>query len=163
MSIETIKNRITQWFQEEGFNPTEITDPNAHFNIVVTVANLPFNVVQDIRKRDSFFVGTRVTFTNNQLASFRRLSREKKQSYTWNLRMELLKNPGLGNFEIRHNPPKDISEVFISSRPIFYDAITKDKVISTIHTIFKAAMMTIWKLEEISGTRPTSLQSPYIS
>jgi hypothetical protein len=63
------------------------------------------------------------------------------------LRLALLRNNELGDFQIKPDPPNDIAEVFVASRRIFYDTLTKDKLISIIQIVYKEVMMIVWMLE----------------
>lgn len=158
-SIEVIKKKIIDWLNAEKFRHEEVSDQNAYFNIVVYVSNLGFNTIQRRDREDSIFIGTNLNFTPQQITLLKEMNTPKKQSYFWTLRMRLLNSPTLASFEIRPNPPEEVRTVFISSKPIFYDGLSKGKLFSILFDVHKAVIMTIWLLEQISGAT-TSSQMP---
>lgn len=162
--IEVVKKRIVDWLETEKLRPKEIPDSNAHFNIVAHISNLGFNIIQRKDKKDNIFIGTNLNFTPQQISLFKGMNEAKRQSYFWNLRMRLLNSPNLGSFEIKPHAPQEISVVFISSKPIFYDGLSKDRLLNVLFDVHKAVMMTVWLLEETSGSTSTSsMPSTYIS
>ena len=89
-------------------------------------------------------------FTEEQLKLLKDMDEKKRQEFFWELRLALLKNNELGYFQIKPNPPHDIREVFISSRRLYYDGLTKDRLMTTIKAIF----MVIWMLEQKVEIKP---------
>jgi hypothetical protein len=154
MSTEKInetKERIINWLKEEAYSPEETVDPNAFFNIVAKVGNMVCNIAQNVRKRDSIIVGTNLLISSDQLILLKEMSVTKRKEFFWDLRMSLLKNAELGNFEIKPNPPDNISAVFISSKQIFYEDLTKGSLFSAIQAVFRATLMVIWMIQQYAG------------
>lgn len=89
--------------------------------------------------------------TEEQLKLLRDMNVKKRQEFFWDLRLALLGNSELGDFQIKPNPPDDFRELFVASKRIFYDALTKDRLVSAISSVFKAVMMVIWMLERYAG------------
>ncbi|MDQ1279268.1 MAG: hypothetical protein QG670_528 [Thermoproteota archaeon] len=58
------------------------------------------------------------------------------------------------DFQIKPNPPNDIAMVFISSRKIFYDGLSKDRLIFSCHSVFRAFTEVLWTLELYTGAPP---------
>jgi len=150
--IKEIKEKILNWLKEEKLQPREISDPNAYFNICITVGGLALHVIQKADQIDSIAVGANLVFTEEQLKLLENMSDKKRQEFFWELRLALLKNNELGDFQIKPNPPHDVKEVFISSRRLFYDGLTKDRLMTAIFTVYKAIFMVIWMLEQKAGT-----------
>jgi len=149
--IKEIKEKVLTWLKEQAFSPQEMPDANAYFNFGIKVAGHPLHVVQDVRSLDSVFAGANLVLTTPQLSLLKNMDKQKRQEYFWDLRLTLLGNTELGDFEIKPNPPDDVREVFISSKRIFYDALTKDRLINAIGGVYKAVMMIIWMLERYAG------------
>jgi len=163
-SADAVKKMIIDWLNAERFKSKEVPDQNAHFNIVAFISDLGFNIIQARDKEDSVFIGTNLNFTPQQISLFEGMNKAKKQSYFWALRMRLLNSPNLGTFEIKPKAPKEIDSIFISSKPIFYDGLTKDRLFCVLFDVHKAVMMTIWLLEEMSGaTSTSSMPSTYVT
>ena len=160
--IGATKQKILTWLREEAFSPEEMPDPNAHFNFGIKVAGSPLHVVQKVHTVDSIFVGANLVLTPDQLDLLgESMDGKKRQEFFWDLRLALLSNSELGDFQVKPNPPHDVREVFITSRRVFYDALTKDRLILAIQTVYKAVMMVVWMLERYAGKiTPKESQSP---
>jgi len=150
--VKETKGKVLDWLKEEAFSPEDVADPNAYFNFSIKVSGSPLHVVQNVRAIDSFFVGANLVLTPAQLDLLKNsMDKKKRQEFFWDLRLTLLKNNSLGDFEIKPNPPDDVREVFVSSRRIFYDALTKDRLIHAINAVYRAVMMVVWMLERYAG------------
>jgi hypothetical protein len=149
--VNKTKQKILDWLKEEAFSPQENADPKAYFNISVQIGNLGCNIVQDVHHNDSFFVGANLVFGANQQVLLKGMEIQKVNDFLWELEMSLIKNNELGDFQIKPKPPEDIQAVFISSKRIYYDQLTKGNLVSTISVVLRAIMMTIWMLEKHAG------------
>jgi len=162
--IENVKKKI-DWLTVEGYQPEDVSDKDlqALFNILAKVAGgHPYHIVQKKDKQDCFFIACNLVLTPQQLSLLAKMGKEKRWSYFWNLRLRLLTHQNLGDFEIKPNPPKRVTEIFISSKPIYYDALTKNRVISTLIDVYKSTMMAIWMLEQTAGVPVSSTESMYV-
>ena len=138
--IRRVKDKIGSWLREENIFPREALDPQAHFNFYIQLGNLNVNVVQKADWRDSIVLGTTV-FLGPLSGKIDQMNQEKKQEFFWDLSLELLKNEEIGDFDIKPDPPDNVSEVLIQSKPIFYDGLTKDRLMNTIYSMFKIMIM----------------------
>jgi hypothetical protein len=150
-TIQSTKSKVIDWLKIEGFAPEERTDPRAYFNIQATISGMSLHVVQPIGKLDSIFVGANMVLTLEQQELLRKMGKEKRREFFWDLRLALLTSQPLGDFQIKPNPPEDVREVFISSKGIYYEALNKDRLISTLNDVLKYLMMVIWLLERTAG------------
>lgn len=140
--VKEVKEKVLNWLKEESLSPEEVSDPNAYFNFSIKVAGQPFHIVQNVRSLDSVFVGANLVLTPAQLSLLKNnMNKNKRQEYFWDLRLALLSNLELGDFQIKPNPPDDVREIFISSKTL----------VRSIYSIYKAAMMIIWMLERYAG------------
>jgi hypothetical protein len=151
------------WLKEEAFLPEEEVDPQAYFNISSRIGNMGCNIVQDTHHIDSFFVGANLVLDKEQLALLREMGDKKRQGFFWDLRMSLLKNNEIGDFQIKPNPPEDTQSVFISSKRVYYDDLTKGRLINAINVVLRACMMVIWMLQQYAGiiTPKKDQKTPY--
>ncbi len=158
--IEAVKNRIRSMLSQEGFQIKEIKDANTHFNFMTEVGGLPYHVFQNINKRDNIFISGSFKIAPRQVDSFSKLEHTRKREFFWNLRISLLTRQALGDFKIKPKPPEKIEEIFLSSKPVFYDGLTKEKFFSTLFEIHKCAIMIRWMFEEAVGaeSETSSLQ-----
>lgn len=149
--IEVVKNQITMMLSGEGFQIKEIKDSNTHFNFMTMVGGLPYHIFQNVNRRDSIFVAGNFKITPHQVGLFSRMEQTRKKEFFWNLRISLLTRQSLGDFKIKPKPPEKIEEIFLSSKPVFYDGLTKEKLFSTLFEIHKCSMMVKWMFEEAVG------------
>lgn len=162
-SIDIVKGKIVDWLREEGFQFKEVDDSNAYFNLMTIVGGKPIHIFQNRGKKDSVAVISNLEFSPEQTKLFSKIGKAEKQSFFCNLRIALLARQSLGDFKIKPKPPEQIEQVFISSKPIYYDELTKSNLISTLYDIHKSVMMAVWLLEEATGapSGTTGLQSMY--
>jgi len=149
--IKETKEKILGWLKEESLSPEDVADPNAYFNFGVKVSGSPLHVVQSVGAIDGVIVGANLILTPTQMDQLKSMDGKTRQEFFWDLRLALLKNNRLGDFQIKPDPPDSIQEVFVSSRRIFYDALTKDRLINAIGDVYRAVMMVIWMLERYAG------------
>lgn len=153
--IQEVKNKVYEWLKEEGLSPEELSDPNSYFNFGITIGDNSFNIVQKIDSNDSIFIGTNLVLSNEQTSSLTNISDDKKQEMVWGLRMSLIRNKDLLEFNVRPDPPQDIQEVYLSSRRIFYDGLIKNALINLIHSLYKTIKEVIWIFEYYTeNTKP---------
>ncbi len=162
-NVDTVKGKITDWLREEGFQFKEVDDSNAYFNLITMVGGKPYHIFQNRGKMDSVTVASNLELTPGQIKLFSQIAKAEKQLFLCNLRIALLTRQSLGDFKIKPKPPEQIEQIFLSSKPIYYDELRKGSLISTLYDTHKSAMMAIWLLEEVIGTPSTaaSLQSMY--
>lgn len=165
-TVRKVREKVLNWLKEEALSPEEVSDPNAYFNFGIKVGGSPLHVVQNVRNLDSILVGGRLVLNQPQLDLLKnKMDKKKRQEFFWDLRLALLTNNELGDFRIEPKPPEDVQSVFVSSERIFYDALTKDRLIHAIHSVYKAIMMVIWMLERYAGapTPKGKKTSPYVA
>jgi hypothetical protein len=136
--IKRVRDKIGRWLREENISPSEALDLQALFNFHIQPGNL--NIVQMVDWRDSIVVGTNVLL-GPLSGKINQLNRERKQEFFWDLSLELLKNEAIGDFDIKPDPPDNVSEVLLKSKPIFYDGLTKDRLMNTIYSMNKTMIM----------------------
>jgi len=164
--IKETREKVLNWLKEEAFSPQDMPNANAYFNFGIKVAGNPLHVLQNVRSLDSIFVGANLVLTPPQLSLLKKnMDKKKRQEYFWDLRLALLMNTELGDFQIKPHPPDDFREVFISSKRIFYDGLTKDMLIHAINNVYKAVMMVVWMLERYAGAPAPKEknESPYVA
>ncbi len=149
--INKTKQKIIEWLKEEGFSAEEKQDPNAYFNIQATKGRINVNIIQNPPFNDSIFIGGNIAVAPEQQALLKSRSRDKREDFIWDLQMSLAANNELGDFALKPNPPDDIQTIFVSSRRIYYDELTKGKLFTSINIVMKNIILTIWKLQKFVG------------
>lgn len=153
--IKETKDRVLFWLKEESLSPEEIIDPNGYFNFVITSGDLKLNVIQNSRHIDSLFIGTKWTLGKEQLDLHKNIMDDAKRiALFWDLQFMLLNDNLLGDYQINPNPPHDFLELFVSSKPIFYDSLTKQTLMHAVFAVHKAMMRAVLLLEKHGGVLP---------
>jgi hypothetical protein len=155
--INKTKQKIMDWLKEEGFSAEEKQDPNAYFNIQATKGGMGVNIVQNPPFNDSFFIGGNIAVNTEQQTIFKSRSREKREDFIWDLQINLLTNNELGDFMLKPNPPNDLQVIFISSRRIYFDELTKGKFLAIMNIVMKSVIMSIWKLQKFTGMNMSNM------
>jgi hypothetical protein len=157
------KAKIIRWLKEEGFEAKELKGKHTYFNLITKMGGDPYNIFQSRNKKDSVIVSCKLRLTSEQKSLFAKMDKSDRRSFIWDLKMALLTRSSVGDFRILPKAPLSMEAVFISSKPLYYDGLTKTALFSTLFDIHKNAMMVQWMLEETSGaTVPTKdVQSMY--
>lgn len=157
------KAKITRWLKEEGFEAKALKSKHTYFNLITKMGGDPYNIFQSKNKRDSVIISCRLRLTSEQKSLFSKMNKSEQRSFVWDLKMALLTRSSVGDFKLRPKPPLSMEAVFISSKPIYYDGLSKNTLFSTLFDIHKSAMMVQWMLEETSGATVSTkdVQSMY--
>ncbi len=143
------------WLKEESMHPEKIIAPNAYFNIKIKSVDLWLNLVQSVRSIDSFIVATKWTLGKDQIDLYQnKMNKQKRIEYYWDLQFMLLNDSMIGDFKICSQPPNDFKQLFVSSKRIFYDGLTKQKLMDSIVSVHKAMIKSVFLLERYSGVFP---------
>jgi hypothetical protein len=153
-NIQVVKSKIIGWLKEEACSPEERNDPNAFFNIGAKIGNFSCNIVQSVQKQDSFAIATNLILAKEQIVMLQEMTPEKRQKYFFDLRIVLASNNELGEFAIKPQPPERIETIFVTSKPIYYDGLTKDRFMNSIFPVLKAIMISVMLLEQHAGKIP---------
>ena len=151
--INKTKLKILDWLKEEGFSAEEKQDPNAYFNIHAIKSGISVNIVQNPPYADSIFIGGNIAVAPEQQALLKARSRDKREDFIWDLQMNLAANNELGDFGLKPNPPDDIQVIFLSSRRIYYEELSKAKFFAALNIVLKNIILTIWRLQKFVGMR----------
>jgi hypothetical protein len=77
--------------------------------------------------------------------------------FVWALNMDFIINNELGDFAIQPKPPEDIRSVFVSTRQLYYDELTKGKFMVSVHVLLKVTVLIMWMLQKLLGVPKPSL------
>ena len=147
-----VKQKVLDWLREEGFfAEEEEPGPLMNFNISASKGKLAFNVMQDCSRIESVFVCTNVLVGPEQKHRLQEIPLKRRMDFVWALNMDFIRNNELGDFVIQPEPPDDIQSVFVSTRQLYYDELTKGKFMVSVHVLLKAAVMTMWMLQKLLG------------
>lgn len=150
--IASVKAKISRWLSEESCKPAERSDSRAHFAIEITFNNQSFAVIQPKERNDSLSVGSRMGLATFQVERLKKMELPKKEALIWELHLALMNKNQLSLFELGPHLPTDFNEATIQSRPIYYDALTKDRLMSAIESVFRAFVLIQDTIDKYSGS-----------
>jgi len=145
-----LENKIKRWLTEEGLLGQIVDDENANFHFIV---NYPedhvIDVIQPKDKEDLVLVACATSVSPEHLSKIRELSESKREEFLWQVRFSL--NKFLVDFQLEH--PRNILESYLVTDEIYDDALTKDRLISTIKKVFKAKLHVLWLIQKKFGEK----------
>lgn len=145
-----MEGKIKRWLSEEGLLGQIVDDENANFHFIV---NYPedhvIDVIQPKGKRDLVLVACATSVSPEHLSKIRELSESKREEFLWQVRFSL--NKFLVDFQLEH--PRNILESYLVTDEIYNDALSKDRLISTIKRVFKAKLHVLWLIQKRFGEK----------
>ncbi|MDI9623285.1 MAG: DUF2299 family protein [Methanothermobacter sp.] len=149
-----LESKIKRWLTEEGLLGQIVDDENANFHFIV---NYPedhvIDVIQPKGKKDLVLVACATSVSPEHLSKIRELSESKREEFLWQIRFSL--NKFLVDFQLEH--PRNILESYLVTDEIYNDALTKDRLISTIKKVFKAKLHVLWLIQKRFGEKKGEL------
>jgi len=148
--VITLEDKIKQWLIEEDLLGQIVDDENANFHFIV---NYPedhvIDVIQPKGKEDLILIACATSVGPEHLSKIRELSESKREEFLWQVRFSL--NKFLVDFQLEH--PRNILESYLVTDEIYNDALTKDRLISTIKKVFKAKLHVLWLIQKRFGEK----------
>jgi len=142
--MSKIENKVQKWLSDEGLFRQKVPDENANFHFVI---NYPeghiLDVIQPKGKEDMVLIACATNVSPEHQTEIRKLKPEKKDEFIWELRFLL--NSQFVDFQLQH--PENILQSFLITDEIFEDGLSKDRLISSVKTIFRAKLHGIWKIQ----------------
>jgi len=134
------KERIRTWLSEERFSPEEVQNPGAHFTFKINVYGTIMFVVHSTQFSDSFSVSASFDLTGDKdQRILQGMDLRKRTEFLRDLSLALLSNNGIWYHLIRPNPPNDMKIFELASRRIYYDTMTKEKVMNAVLDVRNAS------------------------
>jgi len=142
--MSKIENKVQKWLSDEGLFRQKVPDENANFHFVI---NYPeghiLDVIQPKGKEDMVLIACATNVSPEHQTEIRKLKPEKKDEFIWEFRFLL--NSQFVDFQLQH--PENILQSFLITDEIFEDGLSKDRLISSVKTIFRAKLHGIWKIQ----------------
>lgn len=146
--VRKIDDKVQKWLSDMGIFRKKVPDDNTNFHFII---NYPeenvMDVIQPKGNPDLVVIGCATNVSPEHLSEIRMLSDSKKEEFIWDLRYML--NSKDVDFQLSH--PNNVLENFVITSEIYEDGLTKDRLISTIKTIFRAKIQCVWKIQQKFG------------
>ena len=134
------KEKIKTWLIEERLSPEEVQNQDAYFTFKINVYGTIMFVVHSTQFLDSFSVSASFDLTGEKDQVFlESMDMRKRSEFLRDLSIALLSNNGIWYHLIRPNPPKEMRSFELASRRVYYDTMTKEKVMNAVLDVRNAS------------------------
>ena len=134
------REKIKTWLVEERLSPEDVQNPDANFTIKINVYGTIMFVVHSVQFLDSISVSASFDLTGEKDQTFlEAMDMRKRSEFLRDLSIALLSNNGIWYHLIRPNPPKEIRSFELASRRVYYDTMTKEKLMNAILDVRNAS------------------------
>jgi len=138
--IEDAKDRIRTWLTDERFSPEEIKDQHSYYIFKINVYGTIMFVGHSTQFTDSVSVSASFDLTGEKDQRLLSGMNDKKRTeFVRDLSIALLSNNAIWYHLIRPNPPKDMRSFELASRRIYYDTLSKEKLMNAILDVRNAS------------------------
>ena len=148
--VADTRNRIKSWLTEEGLFKEELQSEGLHIQIMAEFprgSGRHLSIVQPQDHEDMIVVFSRIVLADVHQKAFSALPQKKKEQLLWQMRYDLLFQES--SFEIEPIGADMRSIRF--TREIYYDGLTKNKLMEVVRENFKCELYVVWKFQEIFG------------
>jgi hypothetical protein len=147
---EEVRDQIRKWCDEEGIFDSEKKDPLSDFNFVV---NFPvelehkINILKPGNSVDRVVIVSGMRLDEEVVRKLEELPESELEEFLWDLRFTLGNRPT--EFELRR--PKKAPEAIIVTSSIYFDGLTKDRLMTTLREVYKSKLLATWKIRKKVG------------
>lgn len=131
-----IRKKVRTWLKEEHISFKERSGQKEQRSMDLRINGFSIHLGQ--RNLDSIYLGIAVALPDEQAERFNHLDENNKQKCIVDLMGIFASNCGLAGFEILPNGVYDFRQMTVTSKQIFYDGLTKDRLFSSIADLFRA-------------------------
>jgi hypothetical protein len=150
IAVEETRDRIKSWMVQEGLFKEEVPVENLHFQLA---AEFPaksgryLSIIQPKSHEDMIVVFSRIRLADSHHLALSAMPPKDKERLIWKMRYDLLFQDS--SFEIE--PAGSDLQSIRFMREIYYDGLTKNKLMEAIKENFKCELYVVWKFQEIFG------------
>jgi hypothetical protein len=155
--IEETCNKIIAWLSQEGLFKESVQDENLSFHLAAEFparSGRHVNVIQPKGREDVVIVFSRIRLADMHKKALHAMPPKTKERLLWEMRYALLFQES--SFEME--PPGGDLEGIRFSREIYYDGLTKNKLMEALRENLKCELFVVWKFQEVFGEGQVSKQ-----
>ena len=149
------KEKIKIWLVEEGLFKEEHEAENLYFQLSAEFpakSGRHLSIIQPKNHEDMIVVFSRIRLADAHQKALAAMPPKSKERLLWQMRYDLLFQDS--SFEIEPGG-SDLQSIRFM-REIYYDGLTKNKLMEAIRENFKCELYVVWKFQEIFGEGQTS-------
>ncbi len=143
-------NRIIAWLSQEGLFKERVQDENLTFHLAAEFpakSGRHVNIIQPKGHEDLVLVFSRIKLADFHKNALHAMQPKAKERLIWEMRYALLFQESSFDFE----PPGSELESVRFTREIYYDGLTKNKLMEVLRENLKCELYVVWKCQEVFG------------
>ena len=148
-------NKIMTWLSEEGLYKDKVHDDNLYFHLAAEYpprSGRHVNVIQPNNREDMVVVLSTIRLADVHQRALQAMPRKDREKFIWNMRYSLLFQDA--NFQME--PGGTELNTIQFTREIYYDGLTKNKLMEVLRSNLKCELFVVWKFQETFGDDPDS-------
>ncbi len=161
MSEEEIANanqKLVAWLSQEGLLKKQVQDEKLFFHLACEYpagSGRHVNIIQPKGREDVVIVFSRIRLSDTHKQALHSMHPKAKERLLWDMRYALLFRES--SFEME--PPGGEMEGIRFTREIFYDGLSKDRLMEALRENLKCELYVVWKFQEMFGDGQVSKQA----
>ena len=153
--VEETRDKITAWLSQEGLFKEEVQVENLHFQLAAEFpaqSGRHLSIIQPKSHEDMIVVFSRIRLADLHQKALSAMPSKERERLLWQMRYYLLAQDS--SFEIE--PGGGDLQSIRFTREIYYDGLTKNRLMEAVRENFKCELYVVWKFQEIFGEEQTN-------
>ena len=150
LKADDVRERILAWLGEENMFKEELESEGLYFQIAAEYparSGRHLSIIQPQGHEDMIVLFSRIMLAEVHQKAIQALLPQQKERLIWQIRYDLLFQQS--SFEIE--PAGADMRSIRFTREIYYDGLTKDRLMEAIRENFKCELYVVWKFQELFG------------
>lgn len=150
-------DKLIAWLSQEGLLKEQVQDEKLSFHLACEYparSGRHVNIIQPKGREDVVIVFSRIRLSDTHKRALHSLHPKTKERLLWDMRYALLFRES--SFEME--PSGGDLESIRFTREIFYDGLTKNKLMEALKENLKCELYVVWKFQEVFGEGQASKQ-----
>ncbi len=148
--IEATCNKIIGWLSQEALFKERVQDENLSIHLAAEFpagSKRHVNIIQPKGRDDVVIVFSRIKLADVHKKALQAMPPNVREKLLWDMRYALLFQES--SFEME--PPGGDLDSIRFSREIYYDGLTKNKLMEALRENLKCELYVVWKFQEVFG------------
>lgn len=148
--IEETSGKIKAWLTQEGLFKEQVQDENLSFHLAAEYparSGRHVSIIQPKNREDMIAVFSRIRLAEVHRKALSAMPLKEKEQFLWSMRYDLLFQESSFEMEPRGG---DLESIHFT-REIYYDGLTKNKLMEALRENFKCELYVVWKFQEVFG------------
>jgi hypothetical protein len=157
VEIEATCNKIIEWLSQESLLKERVQEENLYFHLAAEFpakSKRHVNIIQPKGRDDVVIVFSRIKLADVHKKALQAMPQNARERLLWDMRYVLLFQES--SFEME--PPGGDLDSIRFSREIYYDGLTKNKLMEALRENLKCELFVVWKFQEVFGEGQVSKQ-----